>query len=252
MRAKSISTHQVFLVGALITGGLSLTLIPWIGVDNLAYTFLVYFLTTCVGGTITYHRLLSHRSFKPPEWFYNFGVLCGVWGIYGSPLSWVAIHRMHHKFADSALDPHSPNHLPWWDVQFFSSLHRPDLRFVPDLINRPFYCFLHRYYLRIHLLIIASLLILAPKFLFFGYLWPAFLTWNLASLVNFLCHIRGYRNFETKDTSTNIWWLGLLVFGEGWHNNHHANSKKFSFRENWWEFDLSEWIIRALIFCKKT
>ena len=40
--------------------------------------------------------------------------------------------------------------------------------------------------------------------------------------VNSATHIWGYRNYETTDDSRNLWWVGLLAFGEGWHNNHHA------------------------------
>jgi len=59
-------------------------------------------------------------------------------------------------------------------------------------------------------------------------LWGVFLrtvvglhsTW----LVNSATHMWGSQRFETGDTSTNSFWVAMLTFGEGWHNNHHAHS----------------------------
>ena len=41
-------------------------------------------------------------------------------------------------------------------------------------------------------------------------------------LVNSATHLWGTRRFRTADDSKNSWWVALLTFGEGWHNNHHA------------------------------
>jgi fatty-acid desaturase len=44
------------------------------------------------------------------------------------------------------------------------------------------------------------------------------MTW----LVNSVVHIWGSRDYESGDNSRNNALVALLVFGDGWHNNHHA------------------------------
>ena len=79
-----------------------------------------------------------------------------------------------------------------------------------------------------------------------AYLFPAMILWNAGSFINTLTHMFGYRNFETTDNSTNIPTLGILMWGEGWHNNHHADPQNPSFKHKWWEFDLGGWFIKLL------
>jgi hypothetical protein len=50
----------------------------------------------------------------------------------------------------------------------------------------------------------------------------------------------------TTDNSTNNWIFAVVYWGEGWHNNHHANPKKWNFGERWWEIDVSGCIIRLV------
>ncbi len=56
---------------------------------------------------------------------------------------------------------------------------------------------------------------------------------------NSATHIWGYRNYETTDDSRNLWWVGLLAYGEGWHNNHHAYQRMAKHGHKWWEFDVT-------------
>ena len=65
-------------------------------------------------------------------------------------------------------------------------------------------------------------------------------------LVNSATHKWGSRRFDTRDDSTNNWWVALLTFGEGWHNNHHAHPTSARHGLAWYEVDLN-WIgIRTL------
>jgi fatty-acid desaturase len=138
--------HQSIIFLVLFVGVLSLALVVEYPKEFLIYSLPMYFLTTCVGGTITYHRLLSHRSFVSPKLFYYFGILCAVWGGYGSPISWAAVHREHHRHTDQVGDPHSPLYFPWWKVQFLSIFCKVNLKLVPDLLQDPFLKFIHRNY----------------------------------------------------------------------------------------------------------
>ena len=63
------------------------------------------------------------------------------------------------------------------------------------------------------------------------------IVFHVTWLVNSASHMWGYRNYETTDDSRNLWWVGLLAFGEGWHNNHHAYQRMAKHGHRWWEFD---------------
>jgi len=65
-------------------------------------------------------------------------------------------------------------------------------------------------------------------------------------LVNSAAHIWGYRNFATRDRSTNLWWVAALTFGEGWHNNHHAHQRSARHGLRWWELDPTYLCIRMM------
>jgi stearoyl-CoA desaturase (delta-9 desaturase) len=67
-------------------------------------------------------------------------------------------------------------------------------------------------------------------------------TWS----VNSVCHTFGRRSFETTDRSRNQWVVGLLAFGEGWHNNHHAFPRSAVHGLERWQFDASAWLIAGL------
>jgi fatty-acid desaturase len=208
-------------------------------------SLVVYLFTGCFGITMTYHRLLSHKSWNAPRWWRVFGSLCGVWGCVGSPIAWVATHRAHHRDSDGPSDPHSPLQKSWWRIQWFSMFESTQVRYAVDLLRDPFQVFIHKHYFSIHILIILTLLI-EPMLVISLYLAPAAILWNAGSAVNNLGHLLGYRNTETKDNSKCNLILGYCVFGEGWHNNHHAAPASASFQRKWWEFDLGYFLIRRL------
>jgi stearoyl-CoA desaturase (delta-9 desaturase) len=195
----------------------------------------------------------------------------------GPPISWVAVHRLHHAYSDEPQDPRSPVQKDWWWAQMGWIIQRAKDRkqilegtfqappyewadtfdndtpfmkkFAKDIVN-------DRYYrsLTFSLSFLPFLLTLYLCFLIGG--WPAFLGRGVAALTTVWCtwfvnsytHIAslGYRNFNTKDSSRNVWWVALLTQGEGWHNNHHAQPLSAQHGMKWWEFDLSWVIIRSL------
>ena len=65
-------------------------------------------------------------------------------------------------------------------------------------------------------------------------------------LVNSASHIWGYRSHPTRDKSTNLWWVALLTYGEGWHNNHHAFQTSARHGLRWWELDLTYVTIKLM------
>ncbi len=216
-------------------------------------TAALYWATTGLGISLGYHRLHTHRSFKVPTWLdYTFAV-CGSLTLEGGPISWVATHRIHHQKSDQDGDPHSPRDGAWWShvgwLIFGESNHNNTTamsKYAPDLAKRPFYIWLNNYHWLPMVVLGAVLLALGGVPLF---LWGIFLrvvfglhaTW----LVNSATHMWGSRRFETRDDSRNNWWVALLTFGEGWHNNHHAHPTSARHGLAWYEFDPSWLLLRV-------
>lgn len=206
----------------------------------------MYFCYSCLGMAIGVHRALTHKAFKlarPVEILFSvFGALGGT----GSPLGWIANHRTHHAEADTEGDPHSPEHMGW---SLLWKGARTDMQWwrVRDILRDPVQRFLHRYYTLVLGAWGLFLLAIDPWALAFGLLIPASLQITVTNLSSILGHGHGYRNYETKDESTNNWLIAILAWGEGWHNNHHARPSHWTLRRKIWEFDPSAWVIRLLV-----
>jgi stearoyl-CoA desaturase (delta-9 desaturase) len=203
-----------------------------------------------------YHRLLTHRGYKVPKFVEYFLVTCATMSLEGGPIQWVTTHRIHHAHADREGDPHTPRHGGWWAhigwILWGTAQNHTKAtlaHYAPDLINDRYYRWLTRRYY-IPLTVVALML-----FVFGGWavlLWGVFLRLTLALhatwLVNSATHLWGRTRFETGDDSRNSWWVALLTFGEGWHNNHHAYPTSARHGLRWYEIDLNWLGIRALQF----
>jgi fatty-acid desaturase len=215
--------------------------------------FFLYWVTAGLGLGICYHRLLVHRSFDVPRWFEYFLTVCGVAALEGGPLLWVATHRQHHQFADKEGDPHSPRDGKWWAHAGWvltGDALRKDVatlqRYVPDLAEDKVHVWLTKYHL-LPTAVLAVVLYLIGGFRLV--LWGTFLrtvvglhaTW----MVNSISHIWGQRSYETRDRSTNNWWVALITFGDGWHNNHHAHPVSARHGMKWHEIDFNWYTICA-------
>jgi stearoyl-CoA desaturase (delta-9 desaturase) len=64
--------------------------------------------------------------------------------------------------------------------------------------------------------------------------------------VNSATHLFGYRTYDAGDRSTNCWWVAVLTYGEGWHNNHHAFQYSARHGLQWWEIDVTWMTIQVL------
>ncbi len=206
---------------------------------------MIYFLSGCFGMSMTYHRFLSHRSWRCPRWFEILGTFFGTIALTGSSLAWCAVHLDHHAHTDQVSDPHSPKHQSFWKVQFLSMMYRPKLRYTRDLIRDRFHRFVHRYYIHINLVYAIILMTISPFALIYAWLFPAALVWNAGSAINTLGHTFGYGSHDKRDESRNNLIIGYLAWGEGWHNNHHRYPGSAFFGRKWYELDLSAIFIRA-------
>jgi stearoyl-CoA desaturase (delta-9 desaturase) len=230
--------------------------------QGLGLMFVLGWLTGGIGICLGFHRLLTHRSFttyRPLRWLIAWlGGLAGQ----GSAIHWVANHRKHHALSDEVGDPHSPVDGPWWSHMFWFMplMSREDyaqynLRWAPDLARDPVLRFLDRTFLLWHILLGALLFAagdawggsrMAWSFLLWGMFVRLVYVLHSTWLVNSATHMWGYRNYETTDNSRNLWWVALLTYGEGWHNNHHALPRVASHGHRWWEFDVTYLTIRLM------
>nr|VDD53816.1 unnamed protein product [Brassica oleracea] len=216
--------------------------------------------------TFSYHRNLAHRSFKLPKWLeYPFAysavfalqyydkenVLSNIFR--GGPMDWVSIHRFHHQFTDTNRDPHSPkegflfSHVMWIFDTFYIKYKCGRRNNVMDLKRQWFYRFLRKT-IFLHVLMFWTVLYLyggLPYLTYVGGVATAF-GYHVTWLVNSACHIWGSRSWKTKDTSRNVWWLSLFTMGESWHNNHHAFESSARQGLEWWQIDITWYLIRLV------
>ena len=196
----------------------------------------IYFLTGCLGMTMTYHRLLSHRSWNPPKFLEYFFVLLATVGLTGSAISWVAVHRKHHRYTDQPGDPHSPYYKGWFYCHFLSMFIKVDVKYAIDLVREPFYRFQHKYYYPINAVyaLFVVFFFRDPLALIYAWLFPAAVLWNGGSSIVSLSHRDKRSHTDTI--------LSFLVWGEGYHEQHHRNPCLSRFGR----YDLGGFLIKRL------
>jgi stearoyl-CoA desaturase (delta-9 desaturase) len=221
---------------------------------HLVAAVALYWVAVGLGISMGYHRLHTHRGFKSYKLFEYFLAVCGTLTLEGGPIFWVATHRVHHQYSDQPEDPHSPRvsafwaHMGW--IIFGEASHNDTnrmSRYAPDLAKDPFYRWLTTYHW-VPLTVLGLILLAVGGWGLVN--WAIFLrvvvglhsTW----LVNSATHLWGRRRFATKDDSRNVWWVALLTFGEGWHNNHHAHPTSARHGLAWYEFDVTWLELKAL------
>ena len=221
-----------------------------------------------IGIGVGFHRLFSHRAFQTTT---TIKVVLGIMGsaaAQGPLLFWAAIHRRHHAFSDREGDPHSPHlHGPgvlnffrgFWHAHtgwlFIPEVHDLGV-FVPDLMRDSLVFKVSRLYLWWVLLglavpaalggLLSGTWVGALRGLFWGGLVRIALGHHTTWSVNSICHIYGKRPYRSKDLSRNNFWLALPSFGEAWHNNHHAFPTSAFHGLEWWQIDISGYLIRLL------
>lgn len=268
--------HKAIMLTAVILpflGFITAIAITWatgfMGWGYLAMLVIMWGLTG-MGITVGFHRLLTHSSFETYRPIRAFFMICGALSIEGSPLIWCAVHRKHHQRSDQPGDPHSPHlhgnsfiqrvkgfwyaHSGWL---FTGNWAYPDLqKYVPDLLKDKLLVAVDKMY---YLWVLASLAIptilagvvtMSWKGALLGFIWGGlarvFLCHHITWSVNSVCHVFGRRPYETGDLSTNNALFGVLAWGEGWHNNHHAFPTSARHGLKWYQFDMSWMLIKVM------
>jgi stearoyl-CoA desaturase (delta-9 desaturase) len=216
----------------------------WLGWTDIAIMVLMYWLTGH-GITVGFHRLFTHKSFKPNRAVKIFWAVAGSMAIQGPVIRWVADHRKHHKFSDRDGDPHSPwrygtdlkalakgfwfAHMMW----LFNPEQTPQRKYAPDLMKDRDLVKISRQFpvwVAVSLLLpalLGGLLTMSWQGALTAFFWGSLVrvsllhhvTWS----INSICHTIGERPFLSRDKSANVWWLAIPSMGESWHNLHHAD-----------------------------
>ena len=203
------------------------------------------YVVTCLGVTLGYHRMFTHRAFESSRVFRAIIAVLGSMAVEGSVITWVADHRKHHTFTDQEGDPHSPHlagpgfwgaikglwhaHIGW----LFETVGTADReRFAADLlkdralrvIDKLFFVWVGLTFAIPFALgwIVGGGLGAALTALLWGGLVRVFLLHHVTWSINSVCHFFGRKRFAIEDESRNVFWLAPLSMGEAWHHNHHA------------------------------
>jgi fatty-acid desaturase len=220
----------------------------------LAVSIFLYWMTTGLGISMGYHRLLTHRSYKVPRLLEYFFAVCGASTLEGGPIFWVATHRIHHQKSDQPGDPHTPRDGAWWAhvgwILLGEAKHNNTQmmsKYAPDLAKHKFYVTLNNWHWFPTVLLAVILYAVGGlPMMLWGVCLRIVVGLHATWLVNSATHLWGARRFSTRDDSRNNWWVALLTFGEGWHNNHHAHPTSARHGLAWYEFDPSWLLIKVL------
>jgi stearoyl-CoA desaturase (delta-9 desaturase) len=232
---------------------------------------LVGFYTVCAfGTTIGFHRYFTHKGFEAKLPVKITLAVLGCMTMQGPLTQWVTDHRKHHAFSDKTGDPHSPHadfeDTAWGAVKGFVHAHvgwlfrnmgmEQGLIYGRDLYEDRVIRWIDRLY------VVWVVLTFGGPFLI-GYLvggsWQAgveglvwggllrvFLYQHATFAVNSICHMFGRQDYRSRDEARNNWLIALLVFGEGWHNNHHAFPASARHGLDRLQMDMSWWVIAGL------
>lgn len=250
--SSSTRGAQIFMMLSLIGTIYGITIY---GVSLSAFLLILlgYFLYGCLGIVVTYHRKFTHNSYKSTPWLTKIFAIFGCFAGTGSPMAWVAIHINHHLKSDKPDDPHSPLYkgIKIFSLDYVNEVDNTTKWRMRRLVTDRFHQFLHRYYFAIIALYSIVLFMIGGFWLVIFLHWaPALITGLMSNIVNYVGHkpgwYGGYRTYNLNDQSSNNWLWSIPSWGESWHNNHHRFPKDYTFKKQWWEFDISGLIIKLI------
>jgi stearoyl-CoA desaturase (delta-9 desaturase) len=164
------------------------------------------------------HRCLAHRAFRIRPALASFldtyfRVIVGT-----DPETWAAVHRLHHRYADTPLDPHSPvQRQPLTVLAGSAYLFAVAKRRVPARTARG-----------TRILLIRALLV-GFYFVMFGLAQVVTMLavhlvcyLGIMGMVNTVGHLYG-RKPHPESPGYDLAWLAIPLLGHGYHNSHHAH-----------------------------
>lgn len=216
--------------------------------------FIAHWYLSLFSQSFLQHRYASHGSFtmnKFWEGFFHVFAYVTQGTSYMSARVYGILHRMHHAYADTEKDPHSPQNftnffsMMWHTRQMFADIMNNKIeieeRFTKNLPDyQKFDKFAHSTFNRIlwALIYIAFYIVFAPYWWLY-FLIPIHILMGPVhgTIINWFAHKYGSQNFEVNNTSRNFMPVDFLMLGEDYHNNHHKFPSSANFGVKWYEVD---------------
>ena len=265
---SALSWKNLLWIGGLHVLALAL-FIPFFTWQGLVAFLVLHYVAGMAGITFGFHRLLTHRSFKVPPLIENIAALCGTLACQGGPISWVGTHRLHHMYSDRPEDPHDATKGFWYSHFVWVLNRRQDLdqydefkHYAADLDARPFFRFLENNMIVVQNILGWSLFFggayfaaepgagwnwhVGSSLIVYGIFLRLVAGYHVTWFVNSAAHKWGTNDNQINDLSKNNWWVAILAFGEGWHNNHHAQPRSARHGWTWRQVDQT-WIMICVL-----
>jgi sn-1 stearoyl-lipid 9-desaturase len=244
-------TTTIFMVIFHAGAVAALFMLTW---EAVAVSLALAWVAGSLGIGMGFHRLLTHRGYKTPKFMEYLMTICGTLTLEGGQIDWVVTHRIHHAHTDAPGDPHTPRDGGWWSHMGWilrgtaqQHPHEVMMRYAPDLMKDPFHVLLNKVYWIPQVVLGVALLAFGGwSMLMCGIFLRVVIGLHATWFVNSATHMWGTRRFDSADDSRNSWWVALLTWGEGWHNNHHAHPRAARHGLTWYEIDFNWYGIRAL------
>jgi stearoyl-CoA desaturase (delta-9 desaturase) len=236
---------QILTVSAYLITVVSIPFIQF-SWSMIVLTTFMYFLIFGFGISLTFHRGIAHNALDIHPIVELVGKFVASIGGTGGPITWVLIHRAHHKYSDTNKDPHSSRDVLKYVVGKYP---RVSARGIRKLAQSKFNKFMHRHYYLVILAYGSLWATLGIEYFCYGFVYPMVLNMVAGHLINWYTHsnyIFNYRLHNTKDTSQNNIVIGIVTWGEGYHNTHHRYPSRANFSMQWWEIDVTFIVIRLL------
>jgi len=220
--------------------------------SSILLPILGYFLYVGLGISVTFHRYLTHKTYKTHSWIVKIGTFLGTVSNTGSSIVWVAIHMNHHRYADRQGDPHSPS---VQGLKIFALNYDLDTSKVKwkmkHLIGDQYHMFLHQYYFAVIAAWSLFLFLVGGLHLMIFLHWfPMIISGVMSNIVNYIGHSPtwwgGYRRYITNDNSVNNLIWAIPSWGETLHNNHHNRPYSAIHSEKWYEVDIGGFIVKLI------
>lgn len=204
--------------------------------------------------TFFLHRYAAHRMFSmSPGWEKFFYWLTYIFqgSSFLSPKAYGIMHRLHHAYADTEKDPHSPSYsrnlfdMMWKTKKIYNDIlndkFKVEEKFLKNIPNWKFMEELGDKWLSrlawgtgYTLFYIAF----ATEWWMFLFIPIHYLMGPIhGAIINWFAHKWGYRNFDVNDTARNLLPIDILMMGESYHNNHHKLGGRPNFGVRWFELD---------------
>ena len=220
----------------------TISLLAWLAVTYSIRMF---------GVTAGYHRYFGHRSYKLDRVAQFVMAFLAQSSAQKGVLWWAAHHRLHHRESDRERDVHSPTLRGFWWAHvgwvLSNDFDEYDPRSMGEFLRFPEIRWLdkHHWVPTVTFGAVVALIGGWPAFLW-GYVVSTVVLYHCTFAINSLAHLWGTRRFDTPDESRNNFWLALVTFGEGWHNNHHYSPGRCRQGERWWELDITYLVLKTL------